>query len=247
MSSVSARNSFGNSPDFDGKKRIKRITSPLVGNDTEDVSLRLCLSRTNSESSLFSHISSVSEHYEKINKLEELQASEKAKRSTIRRRAPVSTKSKEVLPQQRLMDDNELSIKKASEEAASIKNTDGKVSLKRRNSDMSSSSSASNASSSLATARLKANLQQLPPTLGTNDQEIRLTRSKLKTLIEQPTAKASSTLRSTKNKRLDIVEENEDGPSPAKMSINNLLKHNAAMNFIVDEPDSQPGLGNNAK
>jgi len=250
MSSVSARNSF-NSPNNDAKeKSASRDIFPLFA-DGDDQKLNLGLSRTNSESSLFSHISSVSEHYEKINKLQEeeekQQQSQQTKRGALKRRAPVNTKAKEVIPSH-FMDDNELSsIKKATEDESNNTLTGasgkGKSNLKRRNSDMSSSSSSSTASSLNTNnkARLKASLDQIPSTLGTNDQEIRLTRSKLKTLIEQPLASTTpstrSTLRTTtstrsSNKRLEVVEEIDDvaaAGSPAKMSINNLRKHNAAM------------------
>jgi trimeric autotransporter adhesin len=252
MSSVSARNSF-NSPSNDAKeKSASRDMFPLFP-DGDDQKLNLGLSRTNSESSLFSHISSVSEHYEKINKLqEEEKQSQQTKRGALKRRAPVNTKAKEVIPSH-FMDDNELSsIKKATEDESNNQTLTsasgkGKSNLKRRNSDMSSTSSSSSTASSLNTnkARLKASLDQIPSTLGTNDQEIRLTRSKLKTLIEQPLASSAvattsstrSTLRNTttstrsSNKRLEVVEEIDDAAagSPAKMSINNLRKHNAAM------------------
>ena len=242
MSSVSARHSF-DSPDGNEateKKTFSNIFPQFA--DGDDQKLNLGLSRTNSESSLFSHISSVSEHYEKLNKLqeeEEEKQNELKKRGTLKRRAPVSTKAKEPIPT-RLIDDNELSsIKRATEGATSktLTGASGKSNLKRRNSDMSSSSSSSASSLNPNAKALTARLEQIPTTLGTNDQEIRLTRSKLKTLIEQPmpaTTSTRTTLRTTanarsSNKRLEVVEETDDTGSPAKMSINNLRKHNAAM------------------
>ena len=253
MSSVSARNSPG-SPKTNKEILSSKNSLPpfLVGVHIDDEVPQYSgnmISRTNSESSLFSHISSVSEHYEKLNAAEEKQEEEAQKKrgAALKRRAPVKAKAKE--KQEPLMDDNELSsLKKATEEAAETATTKGRANLKRRNSDMSSSSSSSSAAAvKPATARLKASLEQLPPTLGSSDQEIRLTRSKLKSIIEQPApvvVSARSTLRSTalrgSNKRLEIVEESEDAASPAKMSIHNLRKHDAAMEGLA----SKEGIGN---
>jgi hypothetical protein len=240
MSSVSAQNSVSPKKNVDEEHELKSKPSILPD---EDFQIR-AMTRTNSESSLFSHISSVSEYYEKNrqNEYEEEEEEERAKK-TIKRRAPVG-KAKDVL--QRHMDDNELSITKANEEAAenSKKAPGGSSSLKRRKSDLSCSSGSSGASSAAA-AKIKASIQKLPPTLGSNDQEIRVTRSKLKALIESPEVSSSSSGSSTKvssakvtrgsRKKLEIVEENEEllpsqtTPTTAKMSISNLRKHNAAM------------------
>ena len=240
MSSVSAQNSVSPKKNVDEQEHELK-SKPSILPD-EDFQIRT-MTRTNSESSLFSHISSVSEYYEKNRQNEEEEEEEERAKKTIKRRAPVN-KTKDVLL--RHMDDNELSITKASEEAAenSKKAPGGSSSLKRRKSDLSCSSGSSGASSAAA-AKIKASIQKLPPTLGSNDQEIRVTRSKLKALIESPDVSSSSSGSSTKvssakvtrgsRKKLEIVEENEEllpsqtAPTTAKMSISNLRKHNAAM------------------
>ena len=121
-------------------------TSPIKG-----------LSRTDSASSLFSHISSVSQLYEKDTP------------SKKRGRPP-----KKLMP--RLMDDNELSVKKASEEALDAKNSVKSRIIQRRKSDLSSSSSSAASAASTANieavARLRANMSKIPDTLGSNDQEV---------------------------------------------------------------------------
>ena len=239
MSSVSAHNSISPKKNIDEEHELKSKPSILLPDD--DFQIRT-MTRTNSESSLFSHISSVSEYYEKHKQNEDEEEEEEevktTKRGAIKKRAPVG-KSKDVLL--RHMDDNELSITKANEEAAeNSKKGPGSSSLKRRKSDLSCSSGSSGASSAAA-AKIKASIQKLPPTLGSNDQEIRVTRSKLKALIESPDVSSSSSgstsakAKTTRNsrKKLEIVEENEEllpnQTTTAKMSISNLRKHNAAM------------------
>lgn len=81
--------------------------------------------------------------------------------------------AKKLMP--RLMDDNELSVKKASEEAFDAKNNAKSRMIQRRKSDLSSSSSSSSAASTAnieAVARLRANMSKIPDTLGSNDQEV---------------------------------------------------------------------------
>jgi hypothetical protein len=191
------------------------------------------LSRTNSESSLFSHISSVSEHYEKLNKAEEIKIVNKPPAVIARPPQPKVN---------RLMDDNELNIikKAAAEESNENSKRTGGAALRRRRSDLSSaSSSASESSSAAAVAKIRANMQKLPPTLGSNDQEVRVTRSKLKALIEHPeqtnndtpTPKKQARISRVKKQTLELVEELDE---PAKMSISNLKKHNAAMEKLIE-------------
>ena len=111
------------------------------------------MSRNSSVSSLFSHISSVSQQYE----LNEDSNKETTTKKVTRKRIQPSTRNKDV----RLMDDNELSIKKATEEAIDLGAS--KATLRRRKSDLSSTSSSSPASTVNleAVAKLRANLQQL--------------------------------------------------------------------------------------
>ncbi len=184
------------------------------------------MSRAESSSSIFSHISSVSQQFEA------------AENTPSKRRG---RPAKKVMP--RLMDDNELSIKKATEEAFDAQANAKSRSIQRRKSDLSSSSSSSSAASSVANkeaiARLRANMQKIPATFGSNDQEVRVTRSKLRSIIEHKDSdsdsKASSAAEDTKltrrvtrrvSKKLAQVKE-EEVNSP-KMSISNLKKHNAA-------------------
>ena len=191
------------------------------------------LSRTNSESSLFSHISSVSEHYERLKKAEE---------NKITSKPPARTAARPPLPKvNRLMDDNELNIikKAAAEESNENSKKTGGTALRRRRSDLSSaSSSASESSSAAAVAKIRANMQKLPPTLGSNDHEVRVTRSKLKALIEHPeqsndtpTPKKQARMSRVKKQTLELVEELDE---PAKMSVSNLKKHNAEMDKLAE-------------
>jgi len=145
------------------------------------------------------------------------------------------------------MDDNELSIKKASEEAFDAQTSSKSRSIQRRKSDLSSSSSSSAASSVAnkeAIARLRANMQKIPATFGSNDQEVRVTRSKLRSIIEHKDGGCDSDSRASSvadealetkpvrrvtrrvSKKLAQVKE-EELNSPV-MSISNLKKHNAA-------------------
>ena len=185
------------------------------------------MSRTSSMSSLFSHISSVSQHFD---------TNEVATPTNKKRGRP----SKKAMPH--LMDDNELSVKKANEEAFESKCSGKSSTIRRRNSDLSSSSSSSSAASTAnieAVARLRANLQQIPATFGTSDHEVRVTRSKLRSIIEhtesgneqtpQKATPAKRVTRRASKKVLEQVNEQHEETMFGKMSIGNLRKHNAAL------------------
>jgi len=88
----------------------------------------------------------------------------------------------------RLIDDNELSIQKATEEAFDSKTSAKSRTIQRRKSDLSvlSNSSGSSAASTAnieAVARLRANMQKIPATFGSNEKEVRVTRSKLRSVM----------------------------------------------------------------
>jgi len=237
MSSISANNS---------PSKLALHMKPLISTN-ELLSLPTgeehskSMSRNSSASSLFSHISSVSQQYEQSQEKYE----EKLKKS-VRKRIQPSTRNKEP---QRHMDDNELSIKKATEEA--IESRQEKVMIKRRKSDLSSTSSSSNSTANIeAVAKLRANLQQIPSSFGSNETEVRVTRSKLRALIEptdnvieieKPTKATVTRTRSARTtKKLEDLNEEASNTSP-KMSISNLKKHNAAfekMDEILNQQNS---------
>jgi len=183
----------------------------------------------------------VSQQFER-NETEETDEPKQTGKRITRRRIQPSSRNKDV----RHMDDNELSIKKANEEAIE---GPGKASIRRRKSDLSSSSSASSVVSTAnleAVAKLRANLQQIPSTFGSNDQEVRVTRSKLRALIEPAEeivvkeSKPVTRTRSARTTKKQLEQLNEESAAPAnpisdstdttelKMSISNLKKHNAA-------------------
>jgi hypothetical protein len=220
MSSISANmNNNEESPQKPFKnKSVDRLILPPESLTAGDNELKT-MSRTNSGLSLYSNISSVSEHYEKMKREkkalrgkdaliamtatksndsmtiestldpaedenEDANANQESgkKVSTVRRRAPVVARKAPVIrgasQQQRHMDDNELSVTRAAqgEASAAAETTTGRggALLKRRKSDLSSISSSSAASTSLASsmtakaaiAKVKANIERLPPTLG---------------------------------------------------------------------------------
>ena len=137
--------------------------------DSESQSVNFSMSRQDSCSSLFSHISSVSQQFDNDTP------------SKRRGRPP-----KKQMP--RLIDDNELSIQKATEEAFDSKTSAKSRTIQRRKSDLSvlSNSSGSSAASTAnieAVARLRANMQKIPATFGSNEKEVRVTRSKLRSVM----------------------------------------------------------------
>jgi hypothetical protein len=196
----------------------------LPNEDANNDEIAPKMSRTNSELSLYSQISSVSEHYEKMKRekrslkakeataevsmcieatlepveneedednassvvsaaLEdehEVRGSKRVSVSSIKRRAPVVARKPPIIRGAvRHMDDNELSVTKeaaAQIEASSKEATarGGGVALRRRRSDLSSISSSSATTTSMASsmtakaaiAKVKASMEQLPPTLG---------------------------------------------------------------------------------
>ena len=224
LNSISANNS--------PSKLIKPITSDTSNEILPPMQDTFqSMSRQSSVSSLFSHISSVSQQYERNDETDE----SKPIKKITRRRIQPSSRNKDI----RHMDDNELSIKKANEE---IIEGPGKASLRRRKSDISSTSSSASSVVSTANleavAKLRANLQQIPSKFGSNDQEVRVTRSKLRSLIEpaeeivvkesKPVTRTRSA-RTTKKHLEQLSEETTiDTDSQTKMSISNLKKHNAA-------------------
>jgi len=217
MSSISANNS-PSKVTFN----LNTATSFIPSNEDNVKSL----SRNSSASSLFS---SVSQQYERN---ESSQESKTSNKRIARKKIQPSARNKE---SQRLMDDNELSVKKANEEA--IESGPGRATLRRRKSDLSSTSSTSSSYTANieAVAKLKANLQQIPSTFGSNDQEVRVTRSKLRALIEptdeiiiqdkpgKPTVSRTRSAKATTSKQLEKLQENEEAQT--EMSISNLKKH----------------------
>ena len=143
------------------------------------------------------------------------------------------------------MNDNE--IKKARDEverSTEVGKKSGKGSLFRRRSDISSSSSSSMASGTNYH-------ENIPLSFGSNDQ-VRLTRSRLKSLLDSEVlVKPNTTNLTRKNSKkqtqsLEQVKENEElhttpadsaATSSVKMSISNLKKHNAAMEKINEDSE----------
>ncbi len=123
MSSISANNS-PSKVTFN----LNTVTSFIPSNEDNVKSL----SRNSSASSLFS---SVSQQYEGN---ESSQESKTSNKRIARKKIQPSARNKE---SQRLLDDNELSVKKANEEA--IESGPGRATLRRRKSDLSSTSSTS--------------------------------------------------------------------------------------------------------
>jgi hypothetical protein len=217
MSSISANNS-PSKVTFN----LNTATSFIPSNEDNVKSL----SRNSSASSLFS---SVSQQYERN---ESSQESKTSSKRVARKKIQPSARNKE---SQRLMDDNELSVKKANEEA--IESGPGRATLRRRKSDLSSTSSTSSSYTANieAVAKLKANLQQIPSKFGSNDQEVRVTRSKLRALIEpideiiiqdkpgKATVSRTRSSKATTSKQLEKLQENEEAQT--EMSISNLKKH----------------------
>lgn len=203
--------------------------------DSESLSVNHSMSRADSSSSLFSHISSVSQQFDTDTP------------SKRRGRPP-----KKQMP--RLIDDNELSIQKATEEAFDSNTSSKSRAIQRRKSDLSALSSSSGSSAASAAkievvARLRANMQKIPANFGTNEKEVRVTRSKLRSIIEpngsdtdnsqasdsKQVARRVTRRASKRVKELEQVKEEE--VSSPKMSIKNLKKHNAAfekMDIIAD-------------
>lgn len=154
----------------------------------------------------------------------------------------------------RHMDDDEL--KKATSKKSG-------ASLVRRYSDLSSSSgSTARSAASARNIQTAAKLaEKIPETFGKSDHEVRVTRGKLKTLLEpsssqddETTTKSSSqtssastsavganrlTRRNSRRQQqpqtqLEQVNENEE-LQPTKMSVHNLRKHNAAMEKLNED------------
>ena len=173
-------------------------------------------SRQSSTSSIFSHISSVSQQGELTDEEDEEEDVEDkpGRRRGLRKRQIGSH-----------MDDNELSItKKATEVSDELDeaNKPGKSRVKRIKSDLTSS----RRPKSQNAAQIKAKLEKIPETFGTNEQEIRLTRSKLKSLVEDNVEGEKTPVRSSTRITRSVKKSDNEATEPksAKMSISNLRK-----------------------
>lgn len=163
------------------------------------------------------------------------------------------------------MDDNEL--KRARDEvakSAEVAKKSGKGNLFRRRSDLSSSSGSSLVSGANYQDVVAKMTENIPSSFGSSDQEVRVTRSKLKALLEKPpppvppksvaepeviskpNATGAKLNRRNSKKQptqsLEQVNENEElkttsasATSSVKMSISNLKKHNAAMEKLSED------------